>query len=446
MTSAAPNTPALRAAPGRLPLLGHAPWLALRRVDYLQELRTHGDAVLIHLGRKPAYVLNSPDLIYGLLVQHADKFSKGLLFDRARPYMGNGLLCSSGPFHKRQRRLLQPAFHRDAINRLTARMAQAAARHVKQWRDEQTIDVEHETRALATAIIVKTLFATDEVKPLAELVERCLPRFVTGVGHRTLLPTALTRIYTPSNRRFDAIAADLRRTTLYLVAQYRHASSDRDDLVSMLLAARDPADHSMTDQEAVDEIITLLIAGIETSATTLAWTYHELGRHPQLRQRLHAEVDQTLAGRPPTTDDLPRLRFTAALLNEILRLHHPNWLLMRRAEDDVDLDSVRIPAGAEVIYSPTTLHRDPHLFPDPQRLDPDRWLPSPPPLPRCSFLPFSAGNRKCAGEAFAWNELRIVLATVAAQWTLDPVPDKKVKTAIDGIAHPRHLLMTTRAR
>lgn len=446
MTNTPPHTPVLCTARGRLPLLGHALWLASRRVAYLQALRAHGDAVLIHLGRLPVYVLNSPDLIHRMLTEHAGKFVKGLLFDRARPYFGDGLLSSSGSFHKRQRRLVQPAFHRDVVNRHTTRMVDATNRHTDQWRDGQVVAVEHETRALTTAIIVETLFATDDAKQLADLVRHSLPQFVAGVGRRTLLPTALTRLPTPGNRRFDAIGADLRHTTRRLVSQHRRDGGDHGDVVSTLLAARDHTGQGMTDEEAADEVITLLIAGIETSATTLAWAYHELGRHPHLRDRLHHEIDTVLGGRPPTAETLPRLRFTTALLNEILRRHHPNWLLMRRAQEDVDLGDMLIPAGAEVIYSPTTLHRDPRLHPDPLRLDPDRWLSTPPPSPRCSFIPFSAGIRKCAGEVFAWNEMHLVLSTVAARWQLDPRPGTKTKTVVDGIVRPRHLPMTVRLR
>ncbi|WP_329052948.1 cytochrome P450 [Amycolatopsis sp. NBC_01488] len=443
MTTRPADAPVVCAARRRLPLLGHTLWLALRRVDYLQALRACGDAVLIHLGPLPVYVLNSPELIHRMLVEHAGKFSKGLLFDRARPYFGDGLLTSSGSFHMRQRRLVQPAFHRDAVYGHTAAMANAVNRHIDQWRDGQVIAVERETRALATSIIVETLFDTDDSMQLAELVERSLPEFIAGVGRRTLLPSALTRLPIPGTRRFDAAGADLRRTTLRFVAQHRR---DGGNLVSRLLAARDHTGRGMTDDEAVDEVITLLIAGIETSATTLAWAYHELGHHPQLRDRLHHEVDTVLAGRRVTAADLPRLRFNRALLYEILRLHHPTWLLMRRAQEDADLGGVLIPAGAEALYSPTTLHRDPNLYADPLRLDPDRWLPDPPPLPRCSFIPFGAGNRKCVGETFAWSEMSLILATVAARWQLDPCSGTKVKTIVDGIVRPGHLPMTVRSR
>lgn len=435
---------AVRTARGRVPLLGHALWLAMRRVDYLQSLRADGDAVLIHLGSLPVYVLNAPELIHAMLVEHAGKFAKGLLFDRTRPYFGDGLLTSSGAFHRRQRRLVQPAFHHDAVDRHTARIADIVDRHIGQWRNGDAVAVERETRALATAVIVETLFAGDDAKRLAELVERSLPQFVAGVGLRTLLPAAVARLPLPGAKRFDAVGADLRRTTLQVVRR-RRRDGGGEGLVSTLLAARDREGRGMTDDEAVDEVITLLIAGIETSATTLAWAYHELGRHPRLGDRLRAEVDTVLAGRRVAAADLPRLRFTRAYLNEILRLHDPTWLLMRRAQEDVDLGGVLIPAGAQAVYSPTTLHRDPRFYPDPLRVNPDRWLPGPPSLPRGAFLPFGAGNRKCVGQAFAWNEMSVVLATVAARWRLDPQPGAKVATVVDGIVRPRRLPMTVRS-
>jgi cytochrome P450 len=431
-------------APGRLWGLGHVlPLIRASRLDYLQSLRRYSEAVRIYLGPNEAYVLNSPELIHRMLVVEAGKFSKGLIFERARPYFGNGILTSNGQFHKRQRRLVQPAFHRDNINRYTTLMCDSADQLAESWRAGQVVAVEQEMHKLATMIIARTLFSGEDAARLAALVKESLPQFVAGVSRRTLMPTALYKLPTPRNRQFDALAVQLRTTTWNLVARYKAEGKDHGDVVSTLLAARDDITGTqMTEDQITDEILTLLFAGIETSATTLTWAYYELGRRPDLRDRLHHEIDTVLAGSPVSGENILELRFTEAFMREILRMYSPIWLLMRRALEPVTLGSTRIPAGAEVIFSPTTLHRDPQLYPDPLRFDPDRWLANETQrLPRCSFIPFGTGNRKCIGESFAWNELQAVLATIGKRWQLKPISKEKIKPAADGVMHIRHLPM-----
>lgn len=217
--------------------------------------------------------------------------------------------------------------------------------------------------------------------------------------------------------------------------------TDHGDLLSTLLRAQDESGDGMTDQQTYDEVLTLLTAGIETTALALAWAFHEVSRHPEVERRLVAELDEVLGGRPVTFADLPRLTYTAAVVHEVLRMY-PVWILMRRAVEPVDLDGVRLPAGAEVIVSPHALHHDPASFPDPHRFDPDRWLSPSHAVPRGAYIPFAAGVRQCVGNAFAQAEVVITLATVLSRWRLVPVPGKPVRTKFTSAAYPSGLLMT----
>jgi cytochrome P450 len=228
-----------------------------------------------------------------------------------------------------------------------------------------------------------------------------------------------------------------------LVRARRAQHGEQDDLLSMLLASQDPRTGArMTDEELCDELVTLFVAGTETVSAALAWTFHELARHPEVEARLHAEVDATLGGRPVSAADLPDLRYTRRIAQEVLRLHSV-WLLMRRAVAPVELGGVALEPGAEVFFSPYALHRDPRWYPDPNAFDPDRWLPERSAgLPRGAYIPFGAGNRLCVGEGFAWAELAIVIATVASRWRLVPVPGHEVRPRIGTLEEPERLPMT----
>ncbi|TDC99950.1 cytochrome P450 [Saccharopolyspora terrae] len=442
------STSAIPVAPGSLPLLGHAvPLLRGSRLDYLLSVRAYGDAVTIYLGPKPVHVLTSPDLIHRALVVDAKKFAKGLLFERARPYVGYGLLTSDGQFHKRQRQMIQPGFHHDSINGLTSRMTEAAGRYIGNWRAGQTVAVEREMHGLMTSIISHTLFNTEAALEFGTLVQDSLPELVNSLGKRTLVPaTWLYKIPTRGNRRFHALASRLHQATQQMIAAYQADGEARGDLMSILLAARDATGTPMSKEELGDEILTLFIAGIETCATTLTWAFHELGRRPDLRNRLHNEVDTVLAGRSVESSTVSHLPFTNALIHEVLRVHSPTWLLMRRTTEPVQLGAFEIPAGRDVLFSPAAPHHHPESYSDPFRFDPDRWLGPERRVPPRFFIPFGSGGRKCIGEAFAWNQLHVAIAAIAARWQLDPLPKHQIKTGAGAVLHIRHLPMTLRPR
>ncbi|HEX3785440.1 MAG TPA: cytochrome P450 [Pseudonocardiaceae bacterium] len=435
------------AVPGRWPLLGHTPSLLRQRFRFTSGLRDRGAVVKIYLGPLPAYALTTPELVHRMLVTEAGKFEKGILFDRFRPHFGNGLAMSNGGFHLRQRRLMQPAFHRDRIATYAATMVDAADELISAWRPGQVVAVDKDMQKLAVAIVGRTLFATELGTAAIAEAQRSMPIVIKQGMIRALSPKFMETLPIPGNRRFDNAIARLREVVGEVIVAGRTQGTDNGDLLSMLLLARDAdTGEVMTDQQVYDEVVTLLTGGIETTGLALAWLFHELAENPDVARRLHAEVDEVLAGRAATIDDLPRLTYTRQVVDEVLR-RYPIWLLMRRTTTEVDLDGVRLPAGTEVVFSPHALHHDPRNFTEPHRFDPDRWSAERVgEIPKGAFIPFGSGARQCIGNAFAQTEIALVAATITARWQLVPVPGKPVRIKVTGAAYPSRLPMTVTPR
>jgi cytochrome P450 len=436
--------------PGRLPLLGHTMSLLDRPFSFLSSLRSHGEVVRIYLGPLPVYLVTTPELAWQVLAIDADKFDKGMVFDKIRPLFGNGILNSDGDFHRRQRRLVQPAFHRKQIAGYVQTMARAAADLVESWRPGDVVAVDKRMENLALTIVGRALFSTDLGRHVVAEAQRSMPILAKYVIVRAFSPTLVERLPIPVNRRFDEAATRFRRVVAEVIAAARAEGKDHGDVLSMLLRARDEGTgEGMSDQQVHDEVVTILTAGSETTAVALAWFFHELGQHPEIEQRFHAEIDQVLAGRPVGDlglDDIPRLEYTDRIISEVLR-KYPLLILMRRARTDLDLGSVRIPRGTEVALSQYAIHHDPSLYPEPARFDPDRWLPDRATrLPNGAFIPFGAGVRHCPGHSFARTEIAIVAATVAARWRLVPVAGKPVHPKLSTTMRPNRLPMVATPR
>ncbi|GAA0606681.1 cytochrome P450 [Kutzneria viridogrisea] len=434
-------------APGRWPLLGHTPSLLRRRFGFTSSLREHGDLVKIYLGPLATYVVTSPDLVHQVLVTDGASFDKGIMFDRFRPYFGNGIAMSNGGFHRKQRRLVQPAFHRERIAGYTAAMSGKAAELSGSWSTGQVIEFDLAMQELAVNIVGETLFATELGAQAIAEAQRSMPVVIKQGMVRALSPGFVEKLPIPGNRRFDLAISRLRRIVGEVIAAGRAEGADRGDVLSMLLLARDAdTGEGMDDGQVYDEVVTLLTGGIETTALALAWFFHEVGRAPEIERRLHAEVDQVLDGRPVTIEDVPKLVYTQQIAQEVLRAY-PIWLLMRRASAEVELGGVRLPVGTEVTLSPHALHHDPRYFPDPDRFDPDRWAPerdSGP--PKGAYVPFGAGARQCIGNVFAQTEIVAAAATIAASWRLVPVAGRPVRQKVTGAAYPSQLPMTAQRR
>jgi cytochrome P450 len=423
-------------APGRWPFLGHTPALLRRRSAFTDALHEHGEIVKIYLGPAPTYFVTSPRLSHEVLVTSGPKFRKGTMFDKFRPFVGNGLVLSNGDFHLRQRRLMQPAFHRDRLASYVATMCRAAADLSDSWQPGELRMIDEDLQGLAVTIVGEALFSTELGKEAIAEARRSIYVIIQQGMIRALSPKFVEKLPIPGNRRFDEAITRMRAIVLEVIREWRAEGVDRGDLLSMLLLA------GMTDEQARDEVLTLLTAGIETTALALSWTFHELGRNPDVEARVHAEIDEVLDGRPVTGDDLHRLVYVRQVVDEVLR-QYPLWMLMRRTLTEVRLGDELLPEGAEVIVSPHALHHDPASFEAPAKFDPGRWSPERvKQLPKGAFIPFGAGTRQCVGNVFAQNEIVITVATVAARWRLVPVPGRPVRVKFTSAAYPESLPMT----
>jgi len=391
--------------------------------------REYGDLPQFQLLSYPAYLLNHPDLVREVLVTQQNKFIKSLALQRARILLGEGLLTSEGDFHRRQRRLAQPAFHRERLNAYALVMTGCAARACGHWRHGATLNVSDEMMRLTLDIVARTLFSADiesEAPEIGEALTAVLKMF-----RLLMLPFAeyLEKLPLPPVRRFEKARARLDATIYGLIEERRRDKRDTGDLLSMLLLAQDDEGDGagMSDIQVRDEAMTLFLAGHETTANALTWTWYLLSQNPACEERLHQELDSVLGGRVPTVGDLTSLRYTEMVFAESMRLYPPAWAIGRMAKEDCDLRGVKIAAGSICLASPYVMHRDPRWFPDPERFDPERWIPEAREKRlRFSYFPFGGGARVCIGERFAWMEGVLVLATIAQRWTLRLEPDQRV--------------------
>jgi cytochrome P450 len=381
--------------------------------------REHGDVVHWTFGGTDAYLLKDPDHIRRVLVADHRAFMKGRALQVTKRVLGEGLLTSEGDFHDVHRRVIQPLFHADRIREHAGAMAAAAARARDRRRERETIDIQREMARVTLAIVGETLFSTD-LEPEADEISEALTASLDGLNLFMLPHTdPLERLPLPPVRRFHAARRRLDDTIARLLDERRTSGVERADLVSVLLAAERKEGWSRADLR--DEAMTILLAGHETTASALTWTWWLLARHPEAEAKLHEELDRVLAGRLPTADDLPRLGYADMVVSESMRLFPPAWLLGRRVLVDYDLDGYRFARGSIVILSPYVTHRDPRFYPDPLAFDPDRWTPAARrSRPRYAYFPFGGGPRVCIGEAFARTEAILVLATLAQAWRFRP--------------------------
>ncbi|MEV5593162.1 cytochrome P450 [Streptomyces sp. NPDC052496] len=429
-------------APGGIPLLGHALPLQRNPLHFLRSLRETGDLVRVDIGTMPIYVASGASAINDVMVTHGRSLEKGRLFDRVRPLVGNGLATAGGEVHRRHRRLIQPMFHAKQIARYAEVMSDRARALADSWTPGQRVAVEQVMGEYAIETLAATLFSTDIGRPAVEAVRRNLPVILKNMLLRAASPKILDKL--PIWRRFDDATASMRRIIDEVVATTRASGrADATDLLSVLLAARDAdTGEGLTDEEVRDELVTILFAGTETTASTLAWTFHHLAEHPEVEDQLVAEVKEVVGDRPVTFEDVPRLAGIRRVLDEVIRLHGV-VLLMRRTAEPIELSGYRVPAGVEIAFSLYALHRDPAHYPDPDSFDPGRWLPERrEALERKAVVPFGAGSRRCIGDGFSWTEATIALATLLARWKLRPVPGSpRPRESASSMAHPDHVPM-----
>ena len=424
--------------------------LAFRRdpLGFLQRVaREHGDIIHFKMGPQEIYFLNHPDYIKDVLVTHHQNFIKGRALQRGKRLLGEGLLTSEGEFHRRQRRLAQPAFHRQRVAAYGQMMTDYAERTSERWREGQTLDMSHEMMSLTLSIVGKTLFDAD-VESEAEEIGEALTA-VMELFNAMLLPFSelLEKLPLPQKRRFQKAKERLDATIYRLINERRGSGEDHGDLLSMLLLAQDEEGDGgrMTDEQVRDEAMTIFLAGHETTANALTWTWYLLSQHPSVEAKLHAELEAVLdGGRLPTFEDVPGLRYTEMVLAEAMRLYPPAWALGRLALQDYEVGGYTVPARSLVLLSQYVMHRDERYFAAAEKFDPERWTTEARELrPVYSYFPFGGGPRRCIGEGFAWMEGILLIATLARKWRMRLVPSHPVRLFPVITLRPKHGMRMT---
>jgi cytochrome P450 len=379
------------------------------------------DVVFFHLAGERVYLVKDPALIHEVLVTKNRYFKKGRSLERGRHIFGNGLLASEGNFYLRHRRLMQPAFHSQRISGFAETMTGHANRLMAQWHDGETCDLYVEMMRLTLGVVSEALLGADidteaaKVREAMTTLMRNFPFLMLPFG------LALKRLPLPMMKRLRQAQGELDDILSRLIKRRRREAIDRPDLLSMLLAAQDPeavTGEGMTDQEVLDEVKNVFLAGYETTSAAFCWTWYLLSQHPEIEARLHAEIDQVLTQEhSPGVGDLPKLGYTRNIVIESMRLYPPVWMITRRALEPCRIGSYDVPAETLVQMSQWIMHRDPRYFEEPTEFRPERWTPEfQAALPKFVYFPFGGGMRECIGEGFALMELVLVVAAIARRW------------------------------
>jgi cytochrome P450 len=430
--------------------------------------REYGDISYFKLGREHIYLINNPDYIEKVLIYDHRNFKKGKRLQTAKAILGDGLVTSEGDFHNSQRRLIQPIFHPKQIMMYGSIMANYAARMRDGWKDRSIVDISQEMMQLTLSIICKSVLNYD-VESEAQKVGKALTT-VRNYSKRLQSPMGqvLDKIpIVPAPKKAHEAKKELDSLVYGLISDRRqqqgesNSNSDGEngynDLLTRLLEAQDsdasqvrpgnatttsslssslPTDGKMSDRQVRDEVMTIFIAGHETTANALTWTFYLLSQCPDVEKKLLCEVDSVLENRVgnngesriPSTEDLPKLQYTEKVLRESMRVFPPVWTMGRYVENDYSIGDYTIPAGSSILMSQYVLHHDSRYYENPKQFNPDRWTEEfKTHLPRFSYFPFGGGIRGCIGEPFAWMEGVLIIATIAQKWTMHLVPGQRVK-------------------
>lgn len=408
------------------------PWLELgERYPHGFESRIFG---------KRCIVVTEPDIVETVIVKNHKHFHR-INNSPLKYIVGDSVLTLSGEAHLRQRRLIQPAFHKDRIDAYGATMVSMGERLMERWKDGENLDLHAEMMEVTAAVITKTMFST-ELEEDARVVAESIDTLVT-FGRRYAIPRlarVLNALPLKSTRKMQAALAQLDAIVHRFIEEHRSADEDMGDLLSMLMAVRYDDGSAMTDQQLRDESMTLFLAGHETTATALSWAFYLLTQHPEIAAKLREEVDAVLeSGRAPTVADLPRLDYTYRVLTESMRIYPPVPMFGRQAVDTVEIEGLTIDPGTIMLISPLLVHRDARWFPEPEQFDPDRWLPEcAEALPKWAYFPFGGGPRRCIGERFAWMEGTLLLALFSRHWNFDLVADAIIAPKMSITLRPMH--------
>ncbi len=418
---------------------------------YAEATRRYGDVVRFRYGRRKAWhLVNNPAHIEWILQKNVGNYPKGFFFNRRISLLcGNGLVTSEGDFWRRQRRLAQPAFHRQRLANLVGTMTDATDSMLGEWDDyarrDHAFDVTESMMRLALQVVGRSLFST-ELGEHSERVYHAMSGVLAHIGFRMFNPfSAGEKVPTKRNRTFVRDRHTLDEVSRHIIEERRREGGDRGDLLSMLMLARDEeTGEGMSDAQLLDEVRTLLFTGHETTAVALSWTFKLLAQNPHVRERLQSEVDEVLQNRTPTLEDLPRLTFTRQIFEETLRLYPPVWCIPRHCNQADEIGGYDIGADSTVVILPYLTHRHPDFWDNPEAFDPDRFS-----LERCenrakfAYFPFGGGPRVCIGANFSMMEAQIILAMVTQKFQLDLVPDHPVSMSQSLTLRPRHGLKMT---
>lgn len=410
------------------------------RLDFLTACaRDHGDVARFRLGPRTVFLVSHPDLIEQVLVTDARHYIKHFGARMYTPVLGNGLILSEGDFWLRQRRLAQPAFLRNRIALYAPQMTALAEAHLRDWRSGQQRDIYEEMSSLTGAIAMKTLFDIEGAEDRKAYNDALREVFeVLGARLRHLVPLPLW-VPTPRNVRLRRALRRLDEVVEGFIRTGRARKEPGPDLLSMLLNAQDEDGRRMTDRQLRDETMTLFLAGHETTALTLAWTWYLLAQHPAVEEKLVAEWQAVLGGRTPTIDDLPRLTYTEHVIQEAMRIYPPVYLIGREATRDCELGGYRVRRGTTLMISQWVMHRSPRYFDEPLQFRPERWADGlMQRLPKYAYFPFGGGPRVCIGNTFAMTEAVLLLATVGQRFrfTLEPEPQVTYWASITLVPEP----------
>lgn len=430
-------------AGGAIPLLGHGWKLARDPLAFMSRLRDHGDIVRLRLGPKTVYAVTTPALT-GALALSPDYIISGPLWESLEGLLGKeGVATANGPLHRRQRRTIQPAFRLDAIPAYGPIMEEEAHDLVARWSSGEVIDCTSESFRTAVRVAARCLLRGQFMDERAERLCRALATVFRGMYRRMVIPLGpLYRLPLPANREFNRALADLHLLVDEIVAERRASGQKPNDLLTALLDAKDDNGEPIGEQEIHDQVVAILTPGSETIASTIMSLLQVLAEHPEHGDRIREEVQSVTGGRPVGFDDVRALTHTNNVLVEAMRLRPAVWILTRRAIADTELGGCRIPAGADIIYSPYAIQRDPKSYKHHLAFDPDRWLPERvTELPKYAMRPFSVGNRKCPSDHFSMAMLSLVTAALATAYRFEHVPGSDGSVRIGITLRPNRLLL-----
>ncbi|MBW4429316.1 MAG: cytochrome P450 [Nostoc desertorum CM1-VF14] len=421
-------------------LVGNLPEINRDALTFFTEsARKYGDIFRFDLGPFPAMMINHPDLIGQVLVTQQPNFVKSNVYRRGLRFLGNGLLNSEGQFWQRQRRLVQPAFHLERIAAYADVMVSYTNQLVEQWQNGEVRDIHQDMMSLTEKIVSKTLFGFD-IRNEVFGVQRALDAvmdFNNQLSNQYLLPSWIP---TPSNFRYEQATKQLNIIVYKIINERRESGKDIGDLLSLLLKVRDEDNGTgMTDRQVRDEVMTLFLAGHETTANAMTWTWFLLSQHPQVQAKLHSELKTILGNRIPTFSDIHSLSYTQKVVMEAMRLYPPAWAISRVSLQNCVLGGYNIKAGTTVFISQWVMHRDSRFFENPSVFEPERWENNlQKKLPTFAYFPFGGGSRICIGKSFAMMEATLLLATIARLWSLRLQPDHPVVLQPSLTLRPKH--------